>query len=71
MTLNDAISKLGEDELRLLTLIAERLVTGRKTYGALDIAADKRDWAHEALEEAADGLVYVAAELIRGGHRRV
>jgi len=34
-------------------------------YGALDLATDRRDFAHEALEEAADGLVYVASALMR------
>ena len=38
--------------------------------GELHPATDPRDFAREALEEAADGLVYVAARLVRAGTAR-
>ena len=60
-----ALANLGPDEAQVLALVAERLVTGRRTYGELKPARDRRDFAREALEEAADGLVYVAAGLVR------
>lgn len=60
-----ALADLGPDEAEVLALVAERLVTGRRTYGELKPATDCRDFRREALEEAADGLVYVAAGLVR------
>ena len=57
--------QLGRDELAVLQLIAERLVLGRRHYGTLRLAADRRDFADEALEEAADMAVYAAAGLLR------
>ena len=64
-----AAAQLGSDELAVLTLVAERLVQGRQRYGALHVAADPRDFRREALEEAADGLVYVACGLMQGRTR--
>ena len=62
-------AELGTDELRVLLLVAERLVKGRDRYGALQVDNDGRDFRLEALEEAADGLVYVACGLLRGQAR--
>ena len=56
---------LGRDELAVLTLIAERLRAGRESYGTLQLATDVRDFAQEALEEAADMAVYAAAGLLK------
>lgn len=57
---------LGPDELAVLLLVVERLAKGRQRYGALRVGNDRRDFRLEALEEAADGLVYVACGLMRG-----
>jgi hypothetical protein len=46
---------LGANEREVLALVAARL----------RLAADPRDFGREALEEAADGLVYCAAALMR------
>ena len=63
-----SLEVLGNDETEVLALVAERLAgPGRRTYGELHPATDRRDFAREALEEAADGLVYVAAALVRSG----
>lgn len=62
-----ALEGLGPDELAVLALIAERLATGRRQYGELRLSTDRRDFGREALEEASDGLVYVAAALLRSG----
>lgn len=62
--LRDVIEQLGDDERRVLTLIAERLLMGQSQYGVLDMATDPRDWRKEALEECADGLVYAAVALM-------
>lgn len=56
---------LGDDEQAVLVLVAERLRIGRERYGNLKISGDPRNFAVEALEEAADGLVYAATALIR------
>jgi len=65
-------NRLGEDELAALLLIAERVAKGETPYGRLDVARDRRDFSREALEEVADALFYIAADLIRcgGGRRR-
>jgi hypothetical protein len=55
------------DEAAVLALVAERLAMGRRAYGELRPATDPRSFEREALEEAADGLVYVAAALVRSG----
>lgn len=62
-----ALTELGPDEGAVLALVAERLVMGRRAYGELRPKTDPRDFTREALEEAADGLVYVAAALVRSG----
>jgi hypothetical protein len=59
------VKRLGPDEVALLALIAERLLLGRRRYGELHLATDRRDFQHEALEEAADLAVYAAAGLLR------
>lgn len=46
-------------------MIADRLVRGRELHGSLDIARDGRSWWKELGEEAADGAVYAAFELLR------
>ena len=56
--------RLGPDEVAVLALIAERLLQGRRRYGDLHLASDRRDFQHEALEEAADLAVYAAAGLL-------
>lgn len=61
----NASDDLGVDELRVLTAVATRLAMGQKQYGKLDIARDKRDFVKEASEEALDGCVYLACELLR------
>jgi hypothetical protein len=58
--------QLGPDEQAVLLLIAERLTHGRQQYGTLRVATDRRCFPQEALEEAADGLVYAAVALMRG-----
>lgn len=60
-----ALDLLGTDEAEVLALVAERLAAGRRAYGELRPLEDPRRFEREALEEAADGLVYVAAGLVR------
>ncbi len=62
-----AASDLGADELLVLTAIAKRLQLGMKQYGALNIAADTRDWTKEANEEALDMSVYLAIKTLKQG----
>jgi hypothetical protein len=57
---------LGDDERRVLEVIAARLRMGAGAYGALDVVAnDARDWRREASEELLDGFVYLAREVMR------
>jgi len=62
--------ELDGDEMAVLVLVAERLVNGGERYGTLHVATDPRCFSREALEEAADGLVYVACGLMRHGRIR-
>ena len=49
---------------QILDLIEQRLDKGKKTYGKENISSDGRDFVKEALEEALDCAVYLAAHLI-------
>jgi len=59
------VKQLGPDEVAVLALIAERLLQGRRRFGDLHLATDRRDFGRETLEEAADLAVYAAAGLLR------
>ena len=50
--------------LRILDLVGKRLAKGKKRYGKENISSDGRDFIQEALEEALDCAVYLAAHLI-------
>ena len=49
---------------QILNLIEQRLDKGKKRYGKENISSDGRDFVREALEEALDCAVYLAAHLI-------
>lgn len=66
----ECMEQLGADELEVLAEVASGLVMGRSVYGALRVNGDARDWQREAFEEARDGLVYVAAALIKAKRAR-
>ena len=50
--------------LKILDLIAKRLVEGEERYGKENIASDGRDFVQESLEEALDCAVYLAGHII-------
>ena len=50
--------------IEILDLIEERLVIGERKYGNENVIDDGRDFVQEALEEALDCAVYLAAKLI-------
>jgi hypothetical protein len=52
---------LGDEEVDLLLTIATRLWAGQCRYGPFDLARDRRNFQREALEEACDLAVYLAA----------
>ena len=54
--------------LRILDLIGKRLEKGKKRYDKENISSDGRDFVQEALEEALDCAVYLAAHLIEIQH---
>jgi hypothetical protein len=65
------VAELGEEELRVLCHLAQRLLWGQRAYGKLELAKDTRHWAREGSEELQDFLVYssiaaVSAKM-RGG----
>ena len=49
---------------KILDLIEERLIIGERKYGNENVIDDGRDFIQEALEEALDCAVYLAAKLI-------
>jgi hypothetical protein len=50
--------------IKILDLIEERLLVGERKYGNENVIDDGRDFIQEALEEALDCAVYLAARLI-------
>ena len=50
--------------IKILDLIEERLIVGERKYGNENVIDDGRDFIQEALEEALDCAVYLAAKLI-------
>lgn len=57
----DFWEKLGERERKVTLTFMARLYAGQRKYGKLESA--KKDWAYEAIEEALDASVYLAAML--------
>ena len=48
----------------ILDLVGKRLIKGERKYGHENVACDGRDFTEEALEEALDCAVYLAARLV-------
>jgi hypothetical protein len=61
---------LGCEEVDLLLTIATRLWAGQRRYGSFNLARDPRNFQREALEEACDLAVYLAAEAHRSRRQR-
>lgn len=58
-------SHLGEDERRVVLLIAQRLLKGQETYALLNVATEKRDMRQEAAEELLDATAYLAVKALQ------
>ena len=56
--------------IEILNLIEERLLIGERKYGNENVIDDGRDFIQEALEEALDCAVYLAAKLIEIKNKR-
>ena len=56
---------------KIIKLIEKRLLIGEKKYGHENVANDGRDFEKEALEEALDCAVYLAAKLIEIDDKRL
>ena len=56
--------------IKILDLIEERLIIGERKYGSENVINDGRDFIQEALEEALDCAVYLAAKLIEIKNRK-
>ena len=56
--------------IEILDLIEERLLVGERKYGNENVINDGRDFTQEALEEALDCAVYLAAKLIEIKNKR-
>jgi len=56
--------------IEILNLIEERLIIGERKYGNENVINDGRDFVQEALEEALDCSVYLAAKLIEIKNKR-
>ena len=63
--LADVATRLGDDEVEMLLLVARRAAVGETHYGTLDARNDRRDFGREALEEALDLAFYLGAALLR------
>ena len=60
-TMNERRATMNE---RILKMIQERLEVGQRKYGHENVETDGRNFTAEALEEALDCAVYLAAKLI-------
>jgi hypothetical protein len=56
--------------IEILDLIEQRLLIGERKYGNENVVNDGRDFIQEALEEALDCSVYLAAKLIEIKNKR-
>ena len=56
--------------IEILDLIEHRLLIGERKYGNENVVNDGRDFVQEALEEALDCAVYLAAKLIEIKNKR-
>ena len=54
----------------MLLAIGNRAWLGQSNYGCLQLERDRRDFRHEAFEEACDGCFYIAAWLQQERRRR-
>ena len=59
------VDKLGKEELKVLEVLAKRLLTGQERYAKLNLSKDTRDLIRERAEEFADALIYGAMEEVR------
>jgi hypothetical protein len=60
------IAGFQADEQEIVSTIIQRIDRGRSIYGPWEIGGEKpRNYVQEALEEALDGMSYIAAELCR------
>lgn len=57
--------QLDGDELRVVHLIAARMLGGQPVYGVLNIDTDPRNWTREAREEWADALIYSTIDRLK------
>lgn len=60
-----ALGGLEGDELDVVGVVIERLQAGRISYGPFDLRNDRRDFDGEATDEFLDGVIYLAAGLLR------
>ena len=59
-------AELGDVEVDVLVAIASRLKMGQWQYGKLKPPGeDRRDWVKEASDEAFDGCVYLALQMMK------
>jgi hypothetical protein len=61
----ERIERIAAESTRLNRLVEQRLALGHAQYGAWDLSADERDLVYEALDEALDLAIYLAATLIQ------
>lgn len=71
LTVRYLLPALGLDELRVLGVIASRMVKARPQYGELDLDSDPRDFRVEGAEELADFVAYFAMREVAAMDRRL
>lgn len=64
------VSQLYEQEIAVLTEVAEGLLQGQTGYARLDLANDTRDFNREAAQEDRDWLAYRAMAIVRDRMRK-
>jgi hypothetical protein len=63
------VTDLNADERSVVAECAARVRAGRVAYGALNLAADPRNWLREAREEVLDLVIYLVFDRLAKGGR--
>lgn len=71
--LESILEQLNDDErnvvLGVALKVARRVHMGRRQYGPLNLATDRRNWMDEIEAELLDGNIYVEFEAIKRSRR--
>lgn len=59
------LADLEGDELKVISILVDKMLLGSNKYGSWDSENDKRDYQKEAMEEVMDALNYCAMKMVK------